>query len=68
MLDSVPRPAGQADEPQTKAVVFRLTPEEHAELEAIAKRKERSMAWVATRIFRRGLEELRREGWVEDAD
>lgn len=68
MLDSVPRPAGQADEPQTKAVVFRLTPEEHAELDAIAKRRERSMAWVATRIFRRGLDELRKEGWTDAAD
>lgn len=67
MLDSVPRSAGQADEPTTKAVVFRLTPEEHAELDKIAKRKERSMAWVATRIFRRGLDELRKDGWV-DAD
>lgn len=65
MIDSVPRSAGQADEPQTKAVVFRLTPTEHAELKAIAKREDRSVAWVATRIYRRGHEELRREGWID---
>lgn len=68
MIDSVPRPTGSTDESDYGALTVRVPLELLADLKAVAKKKERSLNYVAARVLRRGLDELRKEGWADAAD
>lgn len=68
MLDSVPRSTGAADDTKYGALTARIPVELLEELREVAKKKERSLNYVAARVLRRGLDELRREGWTDAND
>ena len=50
------------------ALTARIPIELLEELKDVARKKERSLNYVAARVLRRGLDELRREGWTDAAD
>lgn len=68
MLDSVPRSTGSADDIKFGALTARIPLDLLEELKQVAKSKERSLNYVAARVLRRGLDELKREGWTDAAD
>lgn len=68
MIDSMPRPTGSTQDAGYGALTVRLQQELLDELRAVAKQKERSLNYIAARVLRRGLDELRKEGWTDSAD
>lgn len=68
MLDNVPRSTGSTDDAKYGALTARIPQELLDELREIARKKERSLNYVAARVLRRGLDELRKEGWADAAD
>lgn len=68
MIDSVPRSTGSTDEADYKALTVRIPMELLDDLKGVAKKKERSLNYVAARVLKRGLDELRREGWADAQD
>lgn len=68
MIDTMPRPAGAAPDSGYKALTVRIQTELHDELRAVATQKERSLNFVAARVIRAGLDELRKSGWIDAKD
>jgi len=68
MIESVPRPTGSVDESEYGALTVRIPVELLNDLKAIAKKKERSLNFVAARVLKRGVDELRHEGWTDAQD
>ncbi len=68
MLETMPRPTGVPEERSHGPLTVRIPLDLLEELRALARQKERSLNYVAFRVLRRGLEELRREGWADASD
>jgi predicted transcriptional regulator len=68
MLESVPRPTGSTDDAKYGALTARIPLDLLEELKEVARKKERSLNYVAARVLRRGLDDLKREGWADAAD
>lgn len=68
MIGTVPRPTGSTQDAGYGALTVRLQQELLDELRAVAKQKERSLNFVAARVIRRGLDELKKDGWLSAQD
>lgn len=68
MIEAMPRPTGSNQDSGYGALTVRIQQDLLDEIRAVAKQKERSVNYVAARVLRRGLDELRKEGWLSAED